>query len=66
VFGWQGLNGVRYPELGLRLFGYCDIPDLELFPDRYRDLRSLRFVAGHEVKLCTSAHGYSAGLCGCG
>jgi hypothetical protein len=51
VFGWQGLNGVRYPELGLRLFGYCDIPDLELFPDRYRDLRSLRFVAGHEVKL---------------
>jgi hypothetical protein len=51
VFGWQGLHGVRYPELGLRLFGYCDIPDLELFPARYPDLRNLRFVAGHEVKL---------------
>jgi saccharopine dehydrogenase-like NADP-dependent oxidoreductase len=51
VVGWQGLHAVRYPELGLRLFGYCDIPDLELFPDRYRDLRDLRFVAGHEVKL---------------
>jgi hypothetical protein len=51
VFGWQGLQAVRYPELGLRLFGYCDIPDLELFPDRYPDLRDLRFVAGHEVKL---------------
>lgn len=51
VFGWQGWHAVRYPELGLRLFGYCDIPDLELFPDRYRQLRELKFVAGHEVKL---------------
>jgi hypothetical protein len=51
VFGWQGLHAVRYPELGLRLFGYCDIPDLELFPSRYPELRKLAFVAGHEVKL---------------
>jgi hypothetical protein len=51
VFGWQGLHAVRYPELGLRLFGYCDIPDLDLFPQRYPELRDLRFVAGHEVKL---------------
>lgn len=51
VFGWQGLHGVRYPELGLRLFGYCDIPDLALFATRYPDLRELKFVAGHEVKL---------------
>jgi saccharopine dehydrogenase-like NADP-dependent oxidoreductase len=51
VFGWQGLQTVRYPELGLRLFGYCDIPDLEFFPRRYPELRELSFVAGHEVKL---------------
>jgi hypothetical protein len=51
VFGWQGLQAVRYPEIGLRLFGYCDIPDLELFPARYPTLRDLSFVAGHEVKL---------------
>lgn len=51
VHGWQGLHAVRYPELGTRLFGYCDIPDLELFPARYPDLRDVRFVAGHEVKL---------------
>lgn len=51
VYGWQGLNAVRYPELGTRLFGYCDIPDLDLFPGRYPDLSDLRFVAGHEVKL---------------
>lgn len=50
VFGWQGLRAIRYPELGLRLFGYCDIPDLELFPARYPALRNLEFVAGHEVK----------------
>ena len=51
VFGWQGLHAVSYPELGLRLFGDCDIPDLALFPARYPDLRDLRFVAGHEIKL---------------
>lgn len=51
VFGWQGTRAVRYPELGVRLFGYCDIPDLELFPRRYPELRDLEFVAGHEVKL---------------
>jgi hypothetical protein len=51
VFGWQGLHAVRYPELGLRLFGYCDVPDLELFTRRYPELRELRFAAGHEVKL---------------
>lgn len=51
VFGWQGLHAVRYPELGTRLFGYCDIPDLELFPERYPNLRRLEFAAGHEVKL---------------
>jgi hypothetical protein len=51
VFGWQGLQGVHYPELGLRLFGYCDIPDLELFPNRYPELHDLSFVAGHEVRM---------------
>ena len=51
VFGWQGLHGIRYPELGRRLFGYCDIPDLDLFPRRYPELTELEFSAGHEVKL---------------
>ena len=51
VHGWQGLHAVRYPELGWRLFGACDIPDLDLFPHRYPDLRELRFAAGHEIAL---------------
>jgi len=51
VFGWQGIHSRRYPELGRRWFGYCDIPDLDLFPARYPDLESMRFAAGHEIAL---------------
>ena len=50
-YGWQDLHGEQYPELGLRLFGDCDIPDLALFPARYPSLRSQRFCAGHQVNL---------------
>lgn len=51
VFGWQHLHAVRYPQLGVRLFGECDIPDLALFPTRYPTLDELRFSAGHEIAL---------------
>jgi hypothetical protein len=51
VYGWQGLHAVKYPRLGRRLFGCCDVPDLELFPERYTGLRTLRFAAGTEIRL---------------
>lgn len=51
VIGWQGTHSERYPELGRRWFGNCDIPDLALFPARYRQLRSIRFAAGHELAI---------------
>jgi hypothetical protein len=51
VYGWQGLHTERYPRLGRRLFGNCDIPDLELFPARYPSLRTVRFKAGSEIGL---------------
>jgi len=51
VFGWQGLHSEVYPELGRRWFGYCDIPDLDLFPQRYPGLTQMRFCAGHEIAL---------------
>ena len=51
VHGWQDLHAERYPELGTRLFGNCDIPDLALFPARYPGLLSQRFSAGHELAL---------------
>jgi hypothetical protein len=51
VYGWQGLHSEVYPELGRRWFGYCDIPDLDLFPGRYPGLASMRFCAGHEIAI---------------
>jgi hypothetical protein len=51
VHGWQDLHAERYPELGMRLFGNCDIPDLDLFPPRYPTLQTQRFSAGHELKI---------------
>jgi saccharopine dehydrogenase-like protein len=51
VRGWQGLHSEVYPELGRRWFGDADIPDLDLFPARWPELRSVRFCAGHEVAL---------------
>lgn len=51
VIGWQGLHARNYPGLGRRWLGYCDVPDLVLFPEAYPDLRSVRFYAGLEVPL---------------
>jgi hypothetical protein len=51
VYGWEDTHTERYPGLGCRLFGNCDIPDLALFPKRYPTLKSMRFAAGHELKL---------------
>jgi len=51
VHGWEDSHVERYPGLGWRLFGNCDIPDLALFPRRYPTLNSMRCAAGHELKL---------------
>jgi hypothetical protein len=51
VHGWQELSRERYPEIGRRWMGACDIPDLDLFPKRYAGLASLRFRAGAELGL---------------
>jgi len=50
VHGWEDSHVKRYPGLGWRLFGNCDIPDLALFPRRYPTLKSMRFAAGLELK----------------
>lgn len=51
TYGWQGLRRRRYRALGWRWLGDCDVPDLSLFPDRYPELRSIRFSAGLEIPL---------------
>jgi hypothetical protein len=48
-YGWQGLRRRYYHGLGWRWLGYCNIPDLSLFPKRYPDLKTLRFYAGMEL-----------------
>jgi hypothetical protein len=51
AYGWQGLNCHRFPEIGMRLFGYCEVPDLDLFPIRYPELKTVCFYAGVETAL---------------
>ncbi len=51
-YGWQGIRRYNfgYP-LGKRWMGHCNIPDLELLPQRYPSLKTIRFQAGLEVSL---------------
>jgi saccharopine dehydrogenase-like NADP-dependent oxidoreductase len=51
VYGWEDTHAETYPQLGSRLFGNCDIPDLAIFPRRYPSLKSMRFAAGHELRV---------------
>ena len=50
VYGWLGLTWRRFWKLNLRPLSNCDIPDLEIFPKRYPDLKTIRFRAGLELK----------------
>ena len=51
VHGWQGLSRHRFPELGSRWMGCCNVPDLTLLADRHPSLRTIDFKAGVEVSL---------------
>jgi saccharopine dehydrogenase-like NADP-dependent oxidoreductase len=47
VYGWQSTTRHRFASaLGTRWFGNCDVPDLEIFPQRYSGVRTVRFRAG--------------------
>jgi hypothetical protein len=49
VYGWQAIRRVRFRSLGTRWMAACDVPDLELFPRRYRGVHTVRFEAGLEL-----------------
>lgn len=51
VFGWQDLHSRKLPEVGRRFFANCEVPDLDIFPERYPDLETIRFYAGLEVPI---------------
>ncbi|MDN4501253.1 saccharopine dehydrogenase NADP-binding domain-containing protein [Alteromonadaceae bacterium BrNp21-10] len=49
VYGWQSLRARKYSGLGWRLLGNCNVPDLELFPKMYPELKTIKFYAGLEL-----------------
>lgn len=50
VHGWMDSRRQVFP-FGSRRVGVCDIPDLELFPARYPQVRTVLFRAGLELPL---------------
>lgn len=46
--GWTDVRRVQYPCYARRV-AVCDVPDLELFPARYRGVRTVCFRAGPEL-----------------
>ena len=50
IYGWQDMHYEDYPQLGKRLLSNCEIPDLEIFPKAYPDLKTVRFYAGTEIQ----------------
>ncbi|OIO72848.1 MAG: hypothetical protein AUJ57_05220 [Zetaproteobacteria bacterium CG1_02_53_45] len=47
IYGWQDLHRHRYaPPVCGRWLGSCDVPDLEIFPQRYAGVQSVVFHAG--------------------
>jgi saccharopine dehydrogenase-like NADP-dependent oxidoreductase len=49
VHGWQDLRRVDLPELGRRWLSACEIPDLDLLPERWPELSDATFHAGLEL-----------------
>lgn len=60
--GWASPTPVRFARLGPRLGALCDIPDLELFPARYPQVRDVMFRAALEVRLTQHAFAFIARL----
>lgn len=48
VYGWQGIYRQKYPKLGKRWMANCDVPDLDLLPERY-GIKTIQFSAGLEL-----------------
>lgn len=48
-FGWQNLRRQHYPDLGWRLSGVCDVPDLSLLPIYVAGVKTVTFHAALEA-----------------
>src|SRR3990167_6304289 len=47
IYGWQNLYCQTYPLIGRRWMASCDVPDLDLLPNRY-NIQKIEFSAGVE------------------
>lgn len=54
AYGWMDSRRQAFP-FGRRRVGVCEIPDLELFPARYPQVRTVVFRAGLELPLLQAA-----------
>ena len=48
AYGWQDIYKQTYPEIGNRWMANCEVPDLDLLPERY-GIKSIQFSAGMEL-----------------
>ncbi len=46
IYGWHDMKTYKYPVVGTRFLSNCDIPDLDLFSEKYTNIRTIRFYAG--------------------
>jgi NAD(P)-dependent dehydrogenase (short-subunit alcohol dehydrogenase family) len=51
VYGWQDVRWRKFRGLGWRPLANCDVPDLELFPQYFPTLSTVRFFGGLELPL---------------
>ncbi len=50
VFGWQDMRFRKFWQINSRALCNCNIPDFDVLPKRYPNLKSIRFQAGIELK----------------
>ena len=48
--GWQSLRRLHIEGVGTRWLAHCEVPDLDVLPARYPQLRTLEFRAGLELR----------------
>ncbi|WP_092351897.1 saccharopine dehydrogenase family protein [Collimonas sp. OK242] len=54
-YGWANPAHIEFARLSPRIGALCDIPDLELFPVHYKNVRSVMFRAALEIGLSQRA-----------
>jgi len=45
LYGWQDLHFHYFPKFGKRLLGACDVPDLDILPEKYPAVKTVVFHA---------------------